>query len=530
MGIFIYLKLSPRVTKKEWSAVYEETLKLVEAFPLARMVRREFYGVSTFCAVKTEECMDSYGRTGWWADGDMETLGTAERYFVPKHLGIDTDTNEPQDDALLGLAASCTDIIEWENPRCKNLRELFGDKTQGEYYHRLLLAVGCFIVDRLGKKASIFGDITKGQCAASVDMANKVLDKPIQVPPQCDMQRFFDRIKGMSLSPLDEVVFFTECILANKDEKLGHFMQKYFSMEQLKLYWMEQMKERIEEKCSLKGILKEYVTMDFPICDWCRYVKELNNGEADYFENAITDLLDLKLHKEEKYLEDWNATDQDHPGLYGIGTLFGKAIFGGLRNYHVNKYIPVEELQAILREVFSDQCKVEEIVEKYLAEERKAEEEGTDEEDAGLLFNRMMDEMYAVRCDNKGEFDITDMENLECFEAGDTLEPRLEKAVKESFQFYTKAAEEDKFKELVQGEHSDRCRFLVESNKRLLLRESDWIHIFEEIEKDKSSYKRYYPMVRVVAEGDLQNMVRAFVLNDEFYAFCSNLIKDEGMR
>lgn len=530
MGIFIYLKLSPRVSKKEWSAVYEESLKLVEAFPLARMVRREFYGASTFCAVKTEECTDSYGRTGWWADGDMETLGTAERYFIPRNLGIDADTNEPQDDALFGLAASYTDIIEWEDPRCKNLRELFGDKTQGEYYHRLLLAVGCLIVDRLGKKASIFGDITKGQCAASVDMVNKVLDKPIQVPSQCDMQRFCDRIKEMNLSPLDEVVFFTECILANKDEKLGHFMQEHFSMEQLKLYWMEQMMERVQEECSLKGILKEYVTMGFPISAWCQYVKELDAGKEGYFEKAVRDILDLKLHKEEKYLEDWNTMDQENPGLYGIGTLFGKALFGGLRNYHVNKYIPMEALKVILSEAFSGQCNVEEIITKYLEEEQKAEEEGTGEEDAGLKFNRKMDEVHAFQCQEKEEFDITDMENLECFEEGDTLEPRLEKAVKESFQFYTNAAEEDKFKELMNGEHSDRCKFLVESNKRLLLRESDWIHIFEEIEKDKSSYKRYYPMVRVVAEGDLQNMVRAFVLNDDFYEFCSRLIAEDGIK
>ena len=47
MGIFIYCKLSPRVTKKEWDEVYAETLKLVEAFPFARLVQREFYGART---------------------------------------------------------------------------------------------------------------------------------------------------------------------------------------------------------------------------------------------------------------------------------------------------------------------------------------------------------------------------------------------------------------------------------------------------------------------------------------------------
>ena len=63
--------------------------------------------------------------------------------------------------------------------------------------------------------------------------------------------------------------------------------------------------------------------------------------------------MDLKIHKEEKYLEDWNTMDQEHPGLYGIGTLFGRALLGGMRNYHVNKFIPIEELKAILSEDFS---------------------------------------------------------------------------------------------------------------------------------------------------------------------------------
>ena len=456
----------------------------------------------------------------------METLGTAEAYFIKRDLGIETDTDEPQDDALFGLAASHTEIIDWEDPRCSELREIFGDKTQGEYYHRLLLAVGCLIVDRLGVKACIFGDITAGQCKASVEMANKVLEKSIKVPPQCDMQRFFDRIKGMHLSPLDEVIFFQECMLANKDEAFGHFMQTYFNEEQLKLYWIHQIKELIDDKRSLKGILKEFVTMNFTISEWCQYINELNAGEEGYLEEAFTDILDIKLYKEEKYVEDWNTMDQNHSGLYGIGTLFGKALLGGLRNYHVNKFIPLNELKVILMEAFSEHCDVEEIITKYLEEEQKAEAEGTSEEDAGLIFNRKMDEVHAFRCEERDEFDIVDMENLECFEEGDTLEPRLERAVKESFLFYNNATEEEDFEELMSKTHYDRCQFLVNNNQRLLLRKDDWLHIFGELENDKSSYKRYYPMVRVIANGDLQNMVRAFVLNDEFYDYCKNLIKE----
>ena len=186
----------------------------------------------------------------------------------------------------------------------------------------------------------------------------------------------------------------------------------------------------------------------------------------------------------------------------------------------------MDELKVILKEAFGKKCNVDEILENYLAEEQKPEAENSDEKDAGMLFNRKMDEVHAFRCEEREKFDIVDMEDLEGFEEGDTLEPRLERAVKESFTFYNGATEEADFIELMNGDHYGRCQFLVNNNQRLLLRESDWLHIFDKLEKDKSSYKRYYPMVRVIANGDLQNMVRAFVLNDEFYNYCNILIKE----
>ena len=38
---------------------------------------------------------------------------------------------------------------------------------------------GCLIEDRLGKKAFVYGNITKGQCQKAVKLANEWLEKPI---------------------------------------------------------------------------------------------------------------------------------------------------------------------------------------------------------------------------------------------------------------------------------------------------------------------------------------------------------------
>lgn len=90
MGIQICLSISKSVTKEEWMEVYEETLKLVEAFPFAEMRKVNCSGIETSCLVRTVEREESYEwhndktRIGWETDGDYLTMKTAESYYLPK--------------------------------------------------------------------------------------------------------------------------------------------------------------------------------------------------------------------------------------------------------------------------------------------------------------------------------------------------------------------------------------------------------------------------------------------------------------
>jgi len=64
----------------------------------------------------------------------------------------------------------------------------------------------------------------------------------------------------------------------------------------------------------------------------------------------------------------------------------------------------------------------------------------------------------------------------------------------------------------------------MEQNQYILLRDRDWMHIFSEIGDNPDTYGHYYPMVRVKCDSeDLCHVVRAFVLNDELYAFVEEL-------
>ena len=121
-------------------------------------------------------------------------------------------------------------------------------------------------------------------------------------------------------------------------------------------------------------------------------------------------------------------------------------------------------------------------------------------------------------------YDIVDYGDLVYFEKGKTIVPALEEAMKRSFSFYHSAVEEEVYRELMEAEPEDRCMYLIDANRNLLLRDGDWSRIFSDIEAHPQSFARYYPAVRVVADSrELRQMVTAFVLNDELYAYVEGL-------
>ena len=94
MGIFIYQELSKSITREEWKRVYEETLVLVDALPLAERRTVTYAGKDLVCVMRTRERKTEWG-TGWRASMDYFTLKEAEAYWVPRDL----------DDGQIDLAA-----------------------------------------------------------------------------------------------------------------------------------------------------------------------------------------------------------------------------------------------------------------------------------------------------------------------------------------------------------------------------------------------------------------------------------------
>ena len=108
MGIFIHLDISRSITREEWEAVYNETLELIAKLPLAEKRIVKIHGVDTVCLVQTgeHEISSIWGeeeeKIGWAADGDMDTLKTAEVYFLPRDIIGDNEVDKNAGDAMLG--------------------------------------------------------------------------------------------------------------------------------------------------------------------------------------------------------------------------------------------------------------------------------------------------------------------------------------------------------------------------------------------------------------------------------------------
>lgn len=536
MGIFIHMSISKAVTKREWEKVYEETLQLVKAFPLAERRKVKCKGIDTICLVPTVERDQTYGwnnektRRGWFADGDYETMHTAEEYSLYRELVQDNEVEIDAGDAMLGALPAYLGY-DWDEPICSHSYDIWGAKTQGEPYHMYLLAIACLIEDRLGEKAFVYGDITRGQCKKAVELANQHLRKSIAVPDRCDMERFRKRVSKLPISEKEQFAVFERLYLGTKDVKYGEYIRSIYSEEICDEYWKDRFENSYIGTIGFNDYINEYLLWGFELGKLCRLVNYNDKENVPQYEKFVKRIMDAKLHLKSKNCDDILKIDQEESEPYSIYTLMAQFAFAGAKNHKVDRYIPIEEIRNVLVNELGDKCDVEFIIDKYLEKEISNDELGENlgalcEQDVSEVFSQMMDIKRQSIIDKREKYDITSYEELIYYEKGDTIEPNLLDALKQSFDFYDSIAGEDFYKELMEQSARMRCRWLIDRNNSILIRDQDWNKIFTDIEENEESFSRYYPMMRLRLEhNNLIHMTIAIVLNDELYSFCKEIIK-----
>ena len=543
MGVGIRLDIAKSVTKEDWEKVYNESLKLMQVFPLAEKSREFIHGADIFCLIKTRERFHSNEwkngeKLGWRTSGNYDDMSVAENYYLPRELFSEDEFNPKCNEAMIYKVSNYFDSEESEKRFGNTYDDIYNVwcmKTQGKSYHIYLLAVACLIESRLGEKAYVYGDITRGQCIKAIELANRVLEQPIDLPVACVPDKLIARLREIDLTECERLKIFISLVLINHDANFGKLIRDNFSSEAFDEYWRKRLGEYTMNQIGFTGQFHNYMLWGFEFDKIFQYIKFEKDDNKQY-EKFVEIVMDSKLHIKEKDCSEPTDIDQDASGTYSVYTLMAQFMLAGLKNPRVDRYIPLETIRKVLKNHIGDKCDTDMIIDACLGRKKTYENGSTEDKpntdkdrfsdfDPSDLVRGLINHQAEKISNDRENYDITDYDDLITYKKGNTIEPHMEKEIKRYFSFYNNLVDEKDYKELMESSLKERYKFLVYQNKYLLLRDKDWEKIFDDMENDKESYARYYPMVRVKATQDsVVALIKAIATNDEFYEHCNELL------
>ncbi|MEK4750441.1 hypothetical protein NST77_23390 [Niallia sp. FSL W8-0177] len=205
MGTYINLSmLTSNISNLELEQVYEESLKLVYAFPFADVDRREFCGSKLPVYVKSAEKIKP--ERHWSITGDLKSKRFAETFKLYR------DINHYQS---VQSESSGRDILFEED---QLMNDVFNSKTQGYEYHLYILAIAMLIESRLPNNALVSGNIDYDQCVKAKKWANQYLSAPIEIPVRVDVDKLFSRTAHFK-NEMEQVQFINKWLIADQEEK-----------------------------------------------------------------------------------------------------------------------------------------------------------------------------------------------------------------------------------------------------------------------------------------------------------------------
>ncbi len=513
MGIFINLSIIPgRIPAEEWRRVYQESLRLVEAYDFMDKVEGERNGLSYVYAEKSRDRENLWGKCchGWHSVGDMRTGFNTEDYMLYEDIHAYLPQTRAEDngaDILLNRLYYMDDI---EKPGgCINI---WGNKTQGEDSHIYLLAIGCLIADRFPDAAMVSGDISVGQCRRAVRWANQYLEKPVFLPHTGQREKLLQRLRRTDVPEerlLEAFLFLTD---EAKDARMGEFLQREFDRKAWYQYYRSQFGRYQIDQRGYFRILKEYLVMGFDFGGLCRMtVKDPEGMRADP-EKFLERVLESRLHVAEKETCDltWTArekADQEEAdtirGLFAgfMGTLCGA------ENRNVAAFYPLERIREDCRSAFGDLCDVDAVIDRALEADRSKKD--SDQSVKGMNKDSLQNLLYddpesllykeAERLERKRreeeKYDIRSYQELIDFVPGCRVRPELEEDLIRNFQLLHRSAL-DGFEKFQTFNEEERENYFIRKNRNVLLRKEVWERIFDSVMED-AYIIRFYGLFQV---------------------------------
>ena len=225
--MYICYSISYSVTQKEWEKVYEETLELAKKLNLADWSKFYYKGIRhyAYCKVKEETEVEFDEENHYWLTcAEYNHLADGEYFRLDRELN-NMKYNKDAGPAILRIIDSYTNVSseDYKNQTDYNVT----DHCKGFYFIRLL-AILCLMESRLREKVFIYGDVNKSDCETAVELANKHLKEPIELPARCDYNRLYEIVKTIDIPEEEKLDLIENAYLGEIDLKYKKFIEEKF--------------------------------------------------------------------------------------------------------------------------------------------------------------------------------------------------------------------------------------------------------------------------------------------------------------
>lgn len=511
--MLICYSISYSVSQEEWEKVYEETLYLATKLNLADWKKFYYKGVRhyAYCKVKEEKEVE-FGKEKhyWLACAEYNHLADGEYFRLNKELN-NSKYNKDAGPAILGKIDSYTNVSF--KPYEKQVGYYGTDHCAGFYFIRLL-AILCLMESRLKEKIFIYGDICKSDCETAVELANKYLKEPIELPARCDYKRLYEIVKSIDIPASEKLNLMENAYLGEIDLKYKKFIEEKFDKNTITQFWKNRFKNKDVEHYDFKNVLKAYLSYGFNFKDLFSYITFINKKEE--YLKFLELIINIENNRDNFSKNIGLTRDPKDNRIRGFSLEFRNSLFGPENSTSIIFYT-FDDYVNKLSEYFGDQIDVR----KFLKEKIKDQ----DDDSFCLRLKEYINKDNFYVFEGEENCDIKYSSDLMYYKTGDILSPYLLEEVRKTVKINKERLSDNKFKELEKKDTLEQIYELIDIYPHFSARDIDWQHAIDYFNTHSDALKRYYPLFKMKFEflTPAEHIATALFMNDEFFEFCKNL-------
>ena len=217
MGIEIGLAVNPeKIDSLQWQNCYLKTLKIIDDYPAMSLKSESHLGEKRLVLTSdVEKNINDLKRRHWSICGNIENNTRAETFSLYYNLDhYDTWSSYDNDDILFSY-------LDFD----KDLRFIYKRKTQGEDYHKLILAISILIENCFPDKAIVMGDFDSEEVTEAVNWLEEIFEQKFEWPVLAAKEKLFSKLKSR-FAEQDLIKNFYHFYRGDQNEMMHYFFKK----------------------------------------------------------------------------------------------------------------------------------------------------------------------------------------------------------------------------------------------------------------------------------------------------------------